>query len=224
VRADIPPVDFQTEVVIWFGSVYGSSCPDLRLDDVVFDGGRRMVHAKIVLVDPPGLCTADANPRAYLVAVDRSRLPAPTFAIQLGAEDPPGGVPEERTLVDADLRVPGSIAEPGQVHGDPALMQPDPQYAKSGDTIETGISNLYLMSAHCGVEWLGTLNDVTWRTAAPNGVIDWVPAEWQQVVAPDETLLLEIVMSPGPDPTVSAVANGFEVTYRPATEPAPGCD
>jgi hypothetical protein len=222
--ADVPAVDFEREVVIWLGAVYGSSCPDLRLDDVVIDGGRRLIHAVIVLVDPPGACTADANPRAYLVAVPRERLPAPTFAIQLSAEDPPGGAPEERTLVEADLRVPGSVAAPGQVHEDPALMQPEPEFVTSGDVIETDISQLYLMSVHCGIEWLGTLNGIAWRTDVPDGVTDWVPPAWQQVVAPDESLILEIELSPGPDPTVVATANGHAVIYRPAQEPAPGCD
>ena len=106
VSAPQPAVDFGTEVVIWFGAVYSGSCPDIRLDDVVIDGRRRIVHADLVLVNPGMGCTADANPRAYLVAVQRLLLPAPTFAIQLTAEDPPGGVPEERTLVDADLRAP----------------------------------------------------------------------------------------------------------------------
>jgi hypothetical protein len=65
---------------------------------------------------------------------------------------------------------------------------------------------------------------VTWRTAVPGGAVDWVPPSWQQVVAPDESLLLEVTMSAGPDPTVTATANGFELIYRPATESAPGCD
>jgi hypothetical protein len=224
VTADVPVVDFQTEVVLWFGAVYGSSCPDLRLDDVVIDGRRRLIHAEIVLVDPPQSCTADANPRAYLVAVLRSRLPGPTFAIQLNAEGPPGGAPEERTLVEADLRVPRSVAEPGQVHEDPALMRPEPQFVQSGDTIETEISILYLMSDHCGVEWLGTLNGLARRTAVPDGAIDWVPPAWQGVVAQNGSLILEIEMSPGPDPTVVASANGHAVIYRPVQEPAPGCD
>lgn len=224
ISADVPRVDFQTEVVIWFGAVYGSSCPDLRLDDVVVDGGQRIVHAEIVLADPPMACTADANPRAYLVAIPRSRLPAPTFAIQLTADGPPAGVPEERTLVEADLRVPGSVAAPEQVHGDPGLMIPEPQIVRSGDFIETEITTLYGMSVHCGVEWLGTLNDVTWRTEVPDGVIDWVPPAWRQVVAMDESIVLEIEMSPGPDPTVVTMANGHAVVYRPAQEPAPGCD
>ena len=224
VSAPIPAVDFQTEVVIWFGAVYGSSCPDLRLDGVVIDGQRRIVHAEIVHVDPPMACNADANPRAYLVAVQRSALPAPTFAIQLTAEDPPGGVPEERTLVDADLRVPGSVAAPEQVHGDPILLQPDPQFVQSGDTIETDIPNRYRLSVHCGVEWLGTLNDVTWRTVVPVGGVDWIPPAWKQVVAMDETIMVTVVMSPGPDPIVTATANQHALVYRPAQEPAPGCD
>lgn len=225
VAAPIPVVDFQTEVVIWFGAVYGSSCPDLRLDDVVVDGGRRIVHSEIVLVDAAMGCTADANPRAYLVAVQRSKLPAPTFAIQLTAEGPPGGVPEERTVVEADLRIPGSIAAPEQVHADPALLQPPPQFVKTGDTIETDIPNQYLFSVHCGVEWLGTLNDVTWRTVVPAGVsASWVPPEWQQVVAMDETIMVTVVMSPGPEPILTATANEHSVVYRPTRALAPGCD
>ena len=38
---DVPaPVDFETEVAVWFGAVTGSSCPDLRLDGVVVDRER----------------------------------------------------------------------------------------------------------------------------------------------------------------------------------------
>jgi hypothetical protein len=224
VSADVAPVDFQIEVVIWFGAVVSGSCPDVRLDDVVFDGGRRIVHAEIVLPDPPMACTDDANPRAYLVAVPRARLPAPTFAIQLTADGPPGGAPEERTLVEADLRVLGSAAEAGQVHGDPGLLVPEPQIARSGDFIETEIRTLYGMGTHCGVEWLGTLNAVTWRTGVPEGVVDWMPPAWRQVVAMDGSIVLEIEMSPGPDPKLVALANGHAVVYRPAQEPAPGCD
>jgi hypothetical protein len=224
VAAPIPPVDFETEVVIWFGAVYGSSCPDLRLDDVVVDGGRRIVHAEIVLANQPMGCTADANPRAFLVAVQRSTLPAPTFAIQLSAEEPPGGAPEERTLVEADLRVPGSIAAPEQVHADPALLHPPPEFVESGGFIEPGFPIQYRFSVHCGAEWLGTLNDVTWRTQVPAGAIDWVPPAWEQVIAMDESIVVTVLMSPGPDPTVVATAKHHDVVYRPAQDPGPGCD
>ena len=42
-----PPVDFATEVVVWFGAVYGSTCP-IRLDDVVVDSEHEpaLVHAR----------------------------------------------------------------------------------------------------------------------------------------------------------------------------------
>ena len=224
VSAPIPAVDFRTEVVIWFGAVYSSSCPDIRLDDVVVDGGRRIVHADLVLLNAGMGCNADANPRAYMVAVQRLVLPPPTFAIQLTAEDPPGGVPEERTLVDADLRVPGSIAAPEQVHADPALMQPERQFVASGDTIETEIPNQYRFKVHCGIEWLGTLNDVAWRTTVPEGAVDWVPPAWQPVVDSDQSIVVTVIMSPGPDPTLTATANGHAVLYQPAEGPAPGCD
>ena len=223
ITALIPSVDFHSEVVIWFGAVYGSSCPDIRLDDVVIDGGRRVIHAEIVLVDP-GSCTADANPRAYLVAVDRARLPAAPFSIQLGAADPPGGVPEERTIVDADLRAPGSVAAAEQVHGDPNLLQPGPEFVESGGFIETGFPVGYRLSVHCGVEWLGVLNDVTWRTPVPAGTTDWVPPAWEQVVTMDQSIVLNVVMSPGPDPTVSATANGETLVYTPSNDTPPGCD
>ena len=108
-----PDVDFENEVVIWFGAVHGSSCPDLRLDDVVITGD--LVHGEIVESSGQLACTADAIPHTYLVAVDRDRLPGPPFHIQLGPEDPPSGVPEERTIVNADLREPGSTAAPNQV-------------------------------------------------------------------------------------------------------------
>jgi hypothetical protein len=113
---DRPEVDFDKEIVLWFGAVHGSSCPRLRLDDVVVDADRSLVHGQITELDW-GMCTADAMPHAYVVALDRDRLPHGPFAIQLGADDPPYGAPEERTVVDVDLSAPGSTATPGQIHG-----------------------------------------------------------------------------------------------------------
>ncbi len=103
------PVDFETEVAIWFGAVYGSGC-DIRLDGVAVDDDAALVHADLVIPEAPAGCSGDANPKTYVVAVERQRLPAGAFAIQLGAEDPPQGAPEERTRVEADLRPPGAVA------------------------------------------------------------------------------------------------------------------
>ena len=216
-----PVVDFASELVIWFGAVYGSSCANLRLDSVTFDDRRKLVYADIVNVDAVNACTADANPRAYVVAVDRSRLPAPPFGIQLGESDPPAGAPEERTIVDADLRVPGSVAAPGQVHADPRL--PEPQVEESGAFFEPDFPGQYRLGVHCGIEWLGEINGITWRTEVPDGAVDVVPPAWEPLVA-EESIVLEVLLQTGDPPTITATANGHSVVYRPATEAAPGCD
>ena len=130
-----PLVDFDKEIVVWFGAVYGSSCP-IRLDDVVVDLGRSppLVHA-VTVAPGTGVCTADANPHAYVVAIDRGALPAGPFAIQLGPEDRPLGPPEQRTLVHADLSRPGAVAAPEQIGLDRELAaggEPPPRTAESG--------------------------------------------------------------------------------------------
>ena len=89
----------------------------MRLDDVVADLEHSIVHARITLLDAAVACTADALPHAYVIALERSSLPGGPFRIQLGADDPPPGVPEERTTVDANLSEPGSVAAPGEICG-----------------------------------------------------------------------------------------------------------
>lgn len=215
----LPPVDFESEVAIWFGAVYGGSCPGLRLDDVVVDEGRAMVHAVIVLVDPPAMCTADANPHAYVVALERARLPRGPFAIQLGAEDPPGGVPEERTIVDVDLSGPGATAEPGDIRlGTPA---PDLDVLGPGAVVEPGFEARYRQPLDCGIEWLGPLNGIVWRTDVPVGTLDFVPPAWQGAVEGEQSIVLTILLDTGPPPSLSATANGHSVTYE-ASLTAPG--
>jgi hypothetical protein len=115
-KGDMPAVDFESEVVIWFGAVHGSSCPRLRLDDVVVEADSALVHGGITELDQ-GICTADAIPHAYVVALERSNLPHGPFAIQVGSDTPPPGALDERTVVDVDLSVPGSTAQPSQIHG-----------------------------------------------------------------------------------------------------------
>ena len=78
-----PPVDFATEIVIHFGAVYGGSCPEIRLDGVNFDLDRSLVTAAVVQLGGNRVCTADANSRAYVVAVDKSSLPGVPFVVSL---------------------------------------------------------------------------------------------------------------------------------------------
>ncbi|MBA3779313.1 MAG: hypothetical protein H0X16_08460 [Chloroflexi bacterium] len=219
---ELPHVDFGSEVVIWFGAVYGSGCENIRLEDVVVDRERALVHAQIVLPGVPQACNDDANPHAYIVAVDRARLPSGPFAIQLGAEDPPGGVPEERTLVDVDLTRPGAVAKPREVHPDPAL--PKPFVLESGTFIEPGFEYPYGLFVHCGIEWLGEFNDVAWRTDVPDGSLDFIPPKWRAEVDQDQTVKLSIVLRTDPEPTIEARANGHLVIYRPTMQEPPGCD
>jgi hypothetical protein len=225
----IPPsVDFQRDVAIWFGAVYGISCPDIRLDDVVVDAERQIVHALIVLPDPPPACTDDARGHAYLVALERARLPGPPLTIQLDADGPPPGAPEERTVVEADLRIPGLVAAPDEIHGAPP---PDTRYVlRSGMVTEPGFPFPYLMDTRCGVEWLGELNDVWWRTETPPGQPAYVPREWQEAIDASGTLELEIILRldddpllPDGDPTIEATLNGLTLTYRPSPTTPDDC-
>jgi hypothetical protein len=199
-EAPVPAVDFQTHVVIWFGAVFGSGCDNLRLDDVVVDGST--IHA-------------DANQFAFVVAIERTKLPVGPFAIQLDADGPPGGVPEERTVVDADLSVPGAVARPDQISQGGGV--PNRNFIESGDIIEPGFPAQYRMFVHCGINWLGEINSVLWFTP------EEMPAEWTGLVT-DETLVVSVTVTTGPPPRLRAVANGVAVIYEPTTELPSPCD
>ena len=224
--AQRPAVDFANEVVVWFGAVYGSTCP-IRLDDVavVADHEPALVHAVTVVPGGTGSCTDDANPHAYVVAIDRDRLPAGPFAIQLGPDDPPIGAPEERTLVATDLTEPGAVATADQIGPDRALIRASrqPQPVESGEFVEPGFPSPYRMYVYCGIAVLGELNGVWWMTGT-NGVP--VPRAWKRLVDPNaHTLVVDVLVTPGPAPTVTATANGHSVVYEPvAAEAVPSCD
>lgn len=210
----IPEVDFQAQVVLWFGAVFGSSCPDIRLDDVIVDGST--VHALIVLPDPPVACTADANPHAFVVALERTRLPEGPFMIQLDENGPPPGAPEERTVVATDLSQPGSVASPDQIGLDPNLLEP--HLIESGDIIEPGFPQPYRLYIHCGIQWLGKFNDVNWHTD------EIMPAAWDPLVTGSETIDLTVTLYVDPEARVEAEANDVTITYSPTSDPIPGCD
>lgn len=218
---DPPPVAFVTEVVIWFGAVYGSSCPEIRLDDVVVDRERALVYAEIVLLGGLRACTGDARPHAYLVAVQRLKLPQGSLAIQLGASDPSRGFPEERTIVDVDLSQPGAVAGPEDIHTDPSLFEPEPFVFESGDFVEPGFPFPYRFFVHCGTEWLGRLNEVAWRTDVP---ADYIPPEWQPLTDADQYIEVSTVLHTDPEPWLEATANNHTVIYHPTADDLPGCD
>lgn len=218
-----PAVDFDREVVIWFGAVFGSSCPHLRLDDVVVDDGQALVHGEIVNVDPGVACTADANPHAYVVAVEREKLPTGPFRIQLGADHPPRGAPEEATYVDVDLSTPGAAAEADQVRSGRTSDLPPPEPGlRSGDYVETDYPFSYQMDVACGAEWLGVLNDVTWRAREPAQAQE-VPPAWEPAVAEDGMVVVEVLIQTGSPPVATAELNEETLTYIPTDEAMPLC-
>jgi hypothetical protein len=94
-----------------------------------------------------------------------------------------------------------------------------------GGRIEPGQAVAYRLNAHCGIEWLGPLNGVDWRTDVPDGVVDFVPAGWAEALDPArQSLVVGLVLTNGADPVLQAESIGQVVTYRPANEPPPGCD
>ena len=103
-----PVVDFAGEIVVHFGAVYSGSCPEILMERVVIDGATQTVYAEFgrsVVAPSPGttICTDDANPRAYVVAVERTALPGSQFTVQLDENEQCKGCRESETMrVDLD--------------------------------------------------------------------------------------------------------------------------
>jgi hypothetical protein len=211
-----PEVDFNSEVVIWFGAVFGSSCP-IRLDGVVVDADRALLYADLVVPGNPAACTGDANPHSFVVAVERAALPAGPFAVQLRSEDPPSGVPEERTLVDADLTSPASVATDEQIGPDPDLMAAAAQPAAitSGGVVEPGYTVGYLLPVDCGAQVLGVVNGVRWTTT--EAAAGELPDEWRAAAGADDVVRVTILLHEE-GPQLEATAGGRTLTYSPGTD------
>jgi len=207
-----PAVDLDQKVGLYLVIGHSGSCPETRFDDVVVDGG--LVYAvipSITELTKELACTADWVPRTYLVAVDRDRLPAPPF--QITAELEYGA----RVEVTADLRVPGSV--PARDEVSPAEIVPVREQTPVPYWIETEFPWPMTIDPACGVDYLGQINDVHWHRAEGGGM----PPEWEAATI-DGLLDLELMMTPGPEPTMTASAGRVEVLYRPGPETQPSCD
>ena len=194
---EAPDVDWQSEIVVWFGAVYGGGCP-VRLDGVAVDGAT--MHGEIVI---PGVvmgCDGDARPHSFVVAVDRALLPAGPFVVQLGASDPPPGAPEERTVVDVDLSAPGSAATDDQLHLDPnAGPQPGPVIEDGyGQMPGQGARYVWHPRPQCSGVVIGPIDGTVWRLA--DGEATWTEVDGQEVtfnpLSDDRRI---VVSSPGMD-------------------------
>jgi hypothetical protein len=213
-----PEVDFTDHVVLWFAEPHGSSCPERRMDDVIVDIEAGLVYP--LLVDPEAhiACTDDiAGAWQFLVELERSRLPAGPFMVQLGPDDPPSGAPEERTVVDVDLSQPGTVAGADDVHLDPTIGEPKP--AHSGMVMEGFEPEDYAFDVRCGIGYLGEINGVHWVTDRAD-----VPAAWQGAVSPDGELVVIVEFYYGEDAHLEASLGGETVRYDAVREAPPVCE
>ena len=226
--APVPEVDFQKQVVIRFVAVHPSSCPDIRLDDVIVAGDVVYPHivnlttvnfaTELTIVDLATdlVCTADARSYPYVVALERSRLPAGPFAIQLEAETPPYARPDERLLVDADLSAPGAVPGPGAVNVDDSLPKPSSSGAMD---ITAGVSWSIRFDRRCGIERLGKMNGVAWRADDP------IPEEWEMALEASGAVEVTMTARAEPEPLIEATAHGEMIVYKPTLdEERPNCD
>lgn len=157
-----PVVDWDSEIVIWFGAIW-SSGREIHLTDVAVEGSA--VYPLTPTLEPDFGGADDAIAHAFVVAVDRSVLPTVVpFTVQLGPEPVGYGWPEERTVVEVDLRPAGATATDEQLHDDPDLTPPTYRHVEDGDSIEVGEEVIFWVTpGECGWELLGTFDGVDWR-------------------------------------------------------------
>lgn len=157
-----PEVDWNSEIVVWFGAVW-SSGREIHLTDVVVDGDA--LYPLTPTVDPDLGGPGDARPHAFVLAIDRSALPSTVpLYVQLNAEPSGYGWPEERTVVTVDLSEPGATASDEQLHDDPDLTPVIPRTVDDGDSIPVGEEVIFWFTpGECGWELLGTFDGVDWR-------------------------------------------------------------
>jgi hypothetical protein len=83
-ESDAPAVDFANEVAVSFGHGIGSSCPELRLDNVRIDVD--VVSSEVSDPLSPRACTADlVGAVVFVVALERSALPEDGFTLVVDA-------------------------------------------------------------------------------------------------------------------------------------------
>jgi hypothetical protein len=96
-RSDPPRVDFTRSVVAWLTPVGTIACPS-RLDEIRFDSAQRLVDGSFSLGLTMG-CRSPAVSDAFLVAIDRDRLPEAPYQIRILGPDP-GGVANGQVVVE----------------------------------------------------------------------------------------------------------------------------
>ncbi len=96
-----PAVDFDQELVLFFGMSGSSTCPE-RLEGLVVDFESATVHGRWAAQDPNVPCTDDLQAQGLLLAVPRADLPQVPFLFSLRADPICADCPDrpDQTLVD----------------------------------------------------------------------------------------------------------------------------
>lgn len=209
----VPDVDFETQVVFYFGAVESSGCPLGAVAGLMYNTVNQSIYPDIPVVVPEGstACNDDANRHAVLVAIERDDLPGGAFSLWISADDPPGCCVDGMTFIAA-----GELTAPAGA-----------SYAPLGANGELAISKTriaYAVFTHCGVEWLGrSVNGQWWRaidleSAGATG-IDPVPPAWGEA---NDSLDLVLTLVDADTLEVRTLTSDVTVTYVPDPD-APGC-
>jgi hypothetical protein len=145
------------------------------------------------------------------VSLDREVLPPAPFRLTAN--------PDTRLeiTVETDLRVPGSVPAEGEVY---ETAQDERRTPTSTPFImETGFTMTFTIDISCGVEYLGVINWVGWYAA--DGSVD-IPQAWNEATVKG-LLDLQLLMTEGPEPTLTASAGGVDVLYLPGADDGPAC-
>lgn len=207
--AQVPEVDLLNQIAIALTTWHSGSCPETRLDDVIVDDD--LVQAVIVSITEEMFCTDGGGPRTYLMSLDRDRLPPAPFRV---TTKPRSSI---EVTVDADLREPGSVAAEGEVR--PTSRDETRTPTSTPFIIETGFPRTFTIDPSCGVDYLGVINWVGWHAA--DGSVDLPPA-WDQATV-NRLLDLQLLMTEGPEPTLTATAGEVNVLYLPGADEGPAC-
>lgn len=175
-----PAVDWETEIAVWFGDAVSGSCPT-RLVDVLVTDATLHGDFRFASGETEAVCTSDANPHAYVVAVERAMLPVGPFVVQLGDWEPFPGTPGVRTEVDVDLSAPGSVATAEQIRTDAGTPPAEPLLIEDGrpDLPANGARYVWHPRPECDGVVIGPFGGDLWRLA--DGEAEWAETDGQEV-------------------------------------------
>lgn len=206
-----PAVDFGGQIALSFLTWHSGSCPLTRLDAMEVQGD--LVQATVVDLPDDIACTDDAVPRTYLVSMDRDHLPPPPF--RFAASD---GF-SSQLLVEADLRVPGSVPADNEV-SETTPPAPLRTPTTTPHLVEgPGVPFVFTLEMACGIDYLGAINWVPWHLAVEPTP---VPVKWEEATV-DGLLDLDMMMTEGPKPTLTATAGGVDLLYLPGPDDGEPC-